>query len=70
MARGISLIEDEAADAAALIGQIYPRTGRAYLIGITGANPVMTPERARPLRQRPPPQPLPDTGEEAMDPLS
>ena len=37
MARAISLIEDEAADAAALIGQIYPRTGRAYLIGITGA---------------------------------
>ena len=37
MARAISLIEDEAADAAALIGQIYSRTGRAYLIGITGA---------------------------------
>jgi LAO/AO transport system kinase len=37
MARAISLIEDEAADAAALIGQIYPRTGRAYLIGLTGA---------------------------------
>ena len=37
MARAISLIEDEAPDAAALIGQIYPRTGRAYLIGITGA---------------------------------
>ena len=37
MARAISLIEDETPDAAALIGQIYPRTGRAYLIGITGA---------------------------------
>jgi LAO/AO transport system kinase len=37
IARAISLIEDEAADAAALIAQIYPRTGRAYLIGITGA---------------------------------
>jgi LAO/AO transport system kinase len=37
IARAISLIEDEAADAAALIGHIYPRTGRAYLIGITGA---------------------------------
>jgi LAO/AO transport system kinase len=37
MARAISLVEDETPDAAALIGQIYPRTGRAYLIGITGA---------------------------------
>ena len=37
MARAISLIEDETPDAATLIGQIYPRTGRAYLIGITGA---------------------------------
>jgi LAO/AO transport system kinase len=37
MARAISLIEDEAADAAPLIGQIYPQSGRAYLIGITGA---------------------------------
>ena len=31
------MIEDETPDAAALIGQIYPRTGRAYLIGVTGA---------------------------------
>ena len=37
IARAISLVEDETADAAALIAQIYPRTGRAYLIGITGA---------------------------------
>ena len=37
IARAISLIEDETPDAAALIGQIHPRTGRAYLIGITGA---------------------------------
>jgi LAO/AO transport system kinase len=37
MARAISLIEDETPDSAVLIGQIYPRTGRAYLIGITGA---------------------------------
>jgi len=37
IARAISLIEDEAADAAALISHIFPRTGRAYLIGITGA---------------------------------
>jgi LAO/AO transport system kinase len=37
VARAISLVEDETPEAAALIGQIYQRTGRAYLIGITGA---------------------------------
>ena len=37
IARAISLIEDETPEAAGLIGQIYRRTGRAYLIGITGA---------------------------------
>ena len=37
VARAISLVEDETPEAAASIGQIYPRTGRAYLIGITGA---------------------------------
>ena len=37
LARAISLIEDEAAGAAELVRQIFPHTGRAYLIGITGA---------------------------------
>ncbi len=37
IARAISVVEDDTPDAAALIGQIYQRTGRAYLIGITGA---------------------------------
>ena len=37
IARAISIVEDEAPDAAALVGRIFPRTGRAYLIGITGA---------------------------------
>ena len=36
IARAISLVEDEAPEAAALIARIYQRTGRAYLIGITG----------------------------------
>ena len=36
MARAISLIEDEAAAGAELIRRIYGRTGRAYLVGITG----------------------------------
>ncbi len=36
IARAISLIEDEAPAGADLIRRIYPRTGRAYLVGITG----------------------------------
>jgi LAO/AO transport system kinase len=36
LARAISLIEDEAPIAADLIRAIYPHTGRAYLIGVTG----------------------------------
>jgi LAO/AO transport system kinase len=36
LARAISLIEDEAAGAAALVAAIYPHTGRAYLVGVTG----------------------------------
>jgi LAO/AO transport system kinase len=36
IARAISLIEDEAPAAADLIRQIFPSTGRAYLIGVTG----------------------------------
>jgi LAO/AO transport system kinase len=36
VARAISLIEDEAPAGADLIGEIFPSTGRAYLIGITG----------------------------------
>jgi LAO/AO transport system kinase len=37
IARAISVVEDDTPNAAALIGQIYRHTGRAYLIGITGA---------------------------------
>jgi LAO/AO transport system kinase len=36
MARAISLVEDEASAGAELIRRIYSRTGRAYLVGITG----------------------------------
>jgi len=36
MARAISLIEDETPGAAALIRDIFPHTGRTYLIGVTG----------------------------------
>lgn len=36
VARAISLIEDEAPGAADLVRTIFPRTGGAYLIGVTG----------------------------------
>ena len=36
IARAISLIEDEAPAAADLVRAIFPNTGRAYLIGVTG----------------------------------
>jgi LAO/AO transport system kinase len=37
VARAISLIEDESPLAPALVQQLFPHTGRAYLVGITGA---------------------------------
>jgi LAO/AO transport system kinase len=36
IARAISLIEDEDAAAADLVRDIFPHTGRAYLVGVTG----------------------------------
>ena len=36
VARAISLIENEAPEAAALIGRVFAHTGRAYLVGVTG----------------------------------
>jgi LAO/AO transport system kinase len=36
IARAISLIEDESVAGADLVRDLYPRTGRAYLIGVTG----------------------------------
>ncbi|MCC7032392.1 MAG: methylmalonyl Co-A mutase-associated GTPase MeaB [Acidobacteria bacterium] len=36
IARAISLIEDESPHAAALVRDIFPDTGRSYLIGVTG----------------------------------
>ena len=36
MARAISLIEDEAEAAAGLVRDIFPHTGRTYLVGVTG----------------------------------
>jgi GTPase len=36
VARGISLVEDEAADAAPLVRELFSKTGRAYVVGVTG----------------------------------
>ena len=36
LARAISLVEDEAPDGVDLVRRIFPRTGRAHLVGITG----------------------------------
>jgi LAO/AO transport system kinase len=36
-ARLITLIEDESADAIAALESLYPHTGKAYIVGITGA---------------------------------
>jgi LAO/AO transport system kinase len=36
IARAISLVEDESSAGAELVREIYPRTGRAYLVGVTG----------------------------------
>src|SRR5262245_41020714 len=37
IARAISLVEDDGPDGRELVGRIFPQTGRAFLIGITGA---------------------------------
>jgi LAO/AO transport system kinase len=36
IARAISLVEDESPEAAALVREVFPKTGHAYLVGITG----------------------------------
>jgi LAO/AO transport system kinase len=37
LARAISIIEDERPEAAPLVQALFPHTGRAYLVGVTGA---------------------------------
>jgi LAO/AO transport system kinase len=37
IARAISLVEDDGDTGRQVIGKIYPRTGRAFLVGVTGA---------------------------------
>lgn len=37
IARGISLVENEPGDGAALVRELFSRSGRAFLVGVTGA---------------------------------
>ncbi len=37
VARAISRVEAEGASAASMVGAVHPRTGRGYLVGVTGA---------------------------------
>ena len=37
LARAITLVENETGEGAALVGQVYPKSGRAYLVGVTGS---------------------------------
>jgi LAO/AO transport system kinase len=37
LARAMTLIENDAPEAAAIVRQLFPQTGRAYLIGLTGS---------------------------------
>jgi LAO/AO transport system kinase len=36
LGRGLSLLEDAAPEAAALVGRLYPLTGQAFVVGVTG----------------------------------
>jgi LAO/AO transport system kinase len=36
IARGITLVENDDANAGALVARLYPHTGRAYFVGVTG----------------------------------
>jgi LAO/AO transport system kinase len=37
IARALSIVEDETAESAALVSALFPHTGRAYVLGVTGA---------------------------------
>jgi LAO/AO transport system kinase len=79
VARAISLIEDEDPASAALVRAIFPNTGRAYLIGVTGppgaGKSTLVDRLVTHLRtQRPPDAPdsfaFPSVGVIAVDPTS
>jgi LAO/AO transport system kinase len=56
LARALSLVEDESPDAAALMAALYPRTGRAWTLGVTGppgaGKSTLVDQVARALRAR------------------
>ena len=56
LARALSLVEDESPDATALLAALYPSTGRAWTLGVTGppgaGKSTLVDQIARALRQR------------------
>jgi LAO/AO transport system kinase len=56
LARLISLVEDDGADARAALATLYPRTGQAHIVGVTGApgtgKSTLVNELAKALRAR------------------
>jgi LAO/AO transport system kinase len=56
LARALSLVEDESPDAGALMAALYPRTGRAWTLGVTGppgaGKSTLVDQIARALRAR------------------
>jgi GTPase len=56
LARALSLVEDESPDATALMAALYPRTGRAWTLGVTGppgaGKSTLVDQVARALRAR------------------
>ena len=74
VARAISIIEDDGSAAAEVIRGVYPRTGRAYLVGVTGppgaGKSTLVDRLTASLREEQGAGPVPRVGVLAVDPTS